>query len=143
MGDRRRKSERRQHKRAKNGKSRRIAERRREKRYKVRPGAFAALANGPQRLGQIRDISMVGLSFRYIDSRNKTSPNGVLKILLAGDGLIMDNLPYKSVSDVAIENQSPFSSVPMRRMHIAFEDLSPRQLSLLDEFILNHTMGEA
>ncbi len=143
MGDRRSKPERRQLKRAEDDKRRRVAERRRKKRFKVRQGAFAALVNGTQRLGQIRDISLVGLSFRYIDSREKRSAKGVLKIILAGGGLFMDNLPYKPVSDFEIESESPFSSVKMRQMHIAFEDLDPRQLSMLDEFILNHTMGEA
>ena len=143
MGDRRRKPERRQHKRTENHDGRRVCERRRKKRYKARPGTFAALVNSTQRLGQIKDISLVGLSFRYIDSTEKGKPKGVLKILLAGGGLVMDNLPYRPVSDIAVESESPLSSVKMRQMHIAFEDLSPRQLSLLDEFILNHTMGEA
>ncbi|KPJ77016.1 MAG: hypothetical protein AMJ54_09630 [Deltaproteobacteria bacterium SG8_13] len=124
-------------------KKRRVSDRRRKKRYRVRRGAFAALVNGTQRLGQIKDISLVGLSFRYIDSREKTTSQGVLKILLAGGGLFMDNLPFKPVLDVEVESESPFSTVRMRQMHIAFGDLSPRQLSRLDEFILNHTMGEA
>jgi hypothetical protein len=143
MGDRRSKPERRHFKRSAEAKIRRVSDRRRKKRYQVRQGAFAALVNGSQRLGQIKDISLVGLSFRYIDSREKPGTKGVLKILLAGEGLFLDNLPFKPVRDVAIENSSPFSTVKMRQMHVAFGDLGPRELSLLDEFILNHTMGEA
>jgi hypothetical protein len=143
MGDRRGKPERRQFQANADAKIRRVSDRRRKNRYRVRQGAFAALANDSQRVGQIKDISLVGLSFRYIDSREKTGYRGVLKILLAGEGLFMDNLPFKPVRDVAIENSSAFSSVKMRQMHVAFGELSPRQLSLLDEFILNHTMGEA
>ena len=143
MSDRRRKPERRQQQQTEEQKKRRVSERRRKKRYKARPGTFAALVNGTQRLGQIKDISLVGLSFRYIDSREQGRPRGVLKILMAGGGLVMDDLPYRPVSDIEVVSESAFSSVKMRQMHIAFEDLSPRQLSLLDEFILNHTMGEA
>ena len=143
MADRRGKSERRQYQRTSEEKRRRLADRRRKKRYKVREGAFAALVNGTQRLGQIKDISLVGLSFRYIDHREKSSAKGVLKIILAGGGLFMDDLPFKPVSDVELESEFPLSSVKMRQMHIAFGDLSPGQLSMLDEFILNHTMGEA
>jgi hypothetical protein len=143
MGDRRSKSERRRTRRIDGEKGRRVAERRRKKRYKVQQGAFAALVNGSQRLGQIKDISLVGLSFRYIHSRENISSKGVLKILLAGGGLFVDDLPFKPVLDVELENSSPFSSVKMRQMHIAFGYLSPRQLTQLDEFILNHTMGEA
>ncbi len=143
MGDRRSKTERRSLRGAEDANNRRVSDRRRKKRFKVRQGAFAALVNGTHRLGQIKDISLLGLSFRYIDTREKTNAKGQLKILLAGGGLFMDNLPFKPVLDVEIENDSPFSTVRMRQMHIAFGDLSPRQLSLLDEFILNHTMGEA
>ncbi len=143
MGDKRTKPDRAQKKQAEQGNRRRIAERRRKQRYKVRQGVFAAILNGSHRLGQIKDISLVGLSFRYIDSNRKRGAEGVLKILLAGGGLFMDDVPYKPVSDVEIESEVPLSSVRMRQMHIAFGDLSPQQLSLLDEFILNHTMGEA
>ena len=143
MGARRSKTERRHLKRTDDVDRRRLPDRRRKRRYRVRQGAFAALDNGTWRLGQIKDISLVGLSFRYIDRREKHAPKGVLKILLAGAGLFMDNLPFRPVSDMEIENESSFSSVRMRQMHIAFGELSPRQLSMLDEFILNHTMGEA
>lgn len=143
MGNRRRKIDRRHFQRSEDGQRRRLPERRRKRRYRVRQGAFAALVNGTQRLGQIKDISLVGLSFRYIDHREKINSKGVLKILLAGSGLYMDNLPFQPVSDVEIDSELSFSSVRMRQMHIAFGDLSPRQLSQLDEFILNHTMGEA
>ena len=141
--DKRDKPERSPRKRSEDGKKRRVLDRRRKKRFKVRQGAYAALGNGTQRLGQIKDISLVGLCFRYIESREKANAQGVLKIILSSSGLFMDKLPYKPVRDVEIESESPFSTVRMRQMHLAFGDLSPRQMSLLDEFILNHTMGEA
>jgi hypothetical protein len=142
MGDRREKHERRQMARPKS-RERRMAERRRKKRYRVKEGAYAALINNDNRLGQIRDISLVGLSFRYIASDERSYPDGVLKIILAGSGLFMDNLPCKPVSDFEVENDYAFSSLKMRQIHLAFGDLTQHQLSMLDHFILNHTMGEA
>ena len=46
-------------------------ERRQQKRFKAAEGAFAALVDQESRLGQIKDISPHGLSFRYIDSHEK------------------------------------------------------------------------
>ena len=39
-------------------------ERRQQKRFKAQEGAFAALVDQESRLGQIKDISIRGLSFR-------------------------------------------------------------------------------
>jgi hypothetical protein len=48
-------------------------ERRLQKRFKAAEGAFAALVDQESRLGQIKDISSDGLSFRYIDSHEKST----------------------------------------------------------------------
>lgn len=143
MSERRLKSERRQLSRP-GTKERRIKiDRRRKKRYRVKEGAFAALINHENRLGQIKDISLVGLSFRYIDGNEQIDPQSELKIILAGNGLFMENLPYHPVNDYEVDSGFKFSSLKMRQMHLAFGDLTPDQLSQLDYFILNHTMGEA
>jgi len=143
MSERRLKSERRQLSRP-GTKERRIRiDRRRKKRYRVKEGAFAALINHENRLGQIKDISLVGLSFRYIDGNEQIDPQSELKIILAGNGLFMENLPYHPVNDYEVDSGFKFSSLKMRQMHLAFGDLTPDQLSQLDYFILNHTMGEA
>ncbi len=143
MSDRRVKPERRTILRP-NAKERRLlADRRRKKRYKVKEGAYAALINRNNQLGQIKDISLVGLSFRYIDNDEQIHPGSELKIILAGSGLVMENLPYWPVSDFEIDCDYTFSSVKMRQVRLAFGDLTPQQLSQLDYFILNHTMGEA
>ena len=143
MSDRRGKPERRKIIRSDSKSRRLLADRRRKKRYKVKEGAYAALINGNNRLGQIKDISLVGLSFRYIDSNERNHSESELKIILAGSGLFMDDLPYEPVSDFEVDDDYTFSSVKMRQMHLAFGELTSPQLSRLDYFILNHTMGEA
>jgi len=143
MSDRRVKPERRLILRPNARERRLLADRRRKKRYKVKEGAYAALINHNNQLGQIKDISLVGLSFRYIDNDEQIKPGSELKIILAGSGLVMDNLPYRPVSDFEIESNYTFSSVKMRQVRLAFGDLTPQQLSQLDYFILNYTMGEA
>lgn len=143
MGDRRGKKERRQQARPNSNDRRHRSDRRRKKRYRVREGAYAALINHDHRLGQIRDISLIGLSFRYIGAEQAIESDSVLKIILAGSGLMMDDLPYHTVSDYEIESGYALSSLRIRQMHLAFGELSSQQRSKLDEFILNYTMGEA
>ena len=46
----------------------RTIERRRHKRYKAVEGAYAAISPHSHKLGQVIDISMGGLSFKYIDT---------------------------------------------------------------------------
>ena len=143
MSDRRGKPERRKIIRSDSKARRQLADRRRKKRYQVKEGTYAALINANNKLGQIKDISLVELSFRYIDSNEQNHPESELKSILARSGLIMDDLPYEPVSDFEVDDEYTFSSVKMRQMHLAFGELTPQQLSQLDLFILNHTMGEA
>lgn len=118
-------------------------ERRQMKRFKVAEGAFAALVNHGSRLGQIRDISKRGLSFRYIDSEEEHPDARELKIILGSGGLCMDRVPFKKVADFEIKNEFSFSSIKMRQIGLQFGDLTPEQQVRLNNFIQSHTIGEA
>ncbi|UCH20811.1 MAG: PilZ domain-containing protein [Deltaproteobacteria bacterium] len=143
MAERRLVSERRKVARAGSKDRRETRDRRRKKRFRVKEGAFAALVNSENKLGQIKDISLVGLSFRYIDSEGRANHRSELRIILAGAGLFLDKVPYKTVSDFEVTNGFTFSSLKMRQRHLAFGELSPYQESRLNDFILKYTMGEA
>jgi len=118
-------------------------ERRQQKRFKAAEGAFAALVDQESRLGQIKDISSHGLSFRYIDSHEKLLNASELKIILGNRGLYLDKVPFKIISDFEIESEFSFSRVNMRQIGLAFGELTPGQQSRLDRFIKHHTVGEA
>jgi hypothetical protein len=117
-------------------------ERRQMKRFKVAEGAFAALVNQGSKLGQIRDISKMGLSFRYIDSQEAPEDARELKIILGSGGLCVDEVPFKKVTDFEIKSEFSFSSIKMRQIGLQFGELSPSQRIHLDNFIQNHTIGE-
>lgn len=117
-------------------------ERRQQKRFKAAEGAFAALVDQEGRLGQIKDISSHGLSFRYIDSHEKLVNASELKIILGNRGLYLDKVPFKIVSDFEIESEFSFSRVNMRQIGLEFGDLTPGQKDRLDRFIEHHTIGE-
>ena len=118
-------------------------ERRQQKRFKAEEGAFAALVDQESRLGQIKDISLRGLSFRYIDGHEKLENTRELKIILGNRGLYLDKVPFKIISDFKIESEYSFSTVNMRQIGLAFGELTPGQRNRLDQFIQNHTTGEA
>ena len=118
-------------------------ERRQSKRFKVAEGVFAALINHSSKLGQIKDISEKGLSFRYIDSDEGRSEARELKIILSSGGLCLEGIPFKEVTDFEIKSEFSFSSIKMRRIGLEFGKLTPEQQTNLSDFIENHTIGEA
>ena len=120
-----------------------LDERRQQKRFRAQEGAFAALVAQESRLGQIKDISIRGLSFRYIDGHEKLENADALKIILGDQGLYLDNVPFKKISDFEIENEFSFSRIKMRQIGLEFGELTPGQRDRLNRFIKHHTIGEA
>jgi hypothetical protein len=118
-----------------------LDERRQQKRFKAQEGAFAALVAQDSRLGQIKDISIRGLSFRYIDGNEKLEANE-LKIILGDQGLYLDNVPFKKISDFEIKSEFSFSTVKMRQIGLEFGELTTDQKLQLDRFIQYHTLNE-
>ena len=118
-------------------------ERRQQKRFIAEEGAFAALVDQESRLGQIKDISLQGLSFRYIDSHEKLENADELRIILGNQGLYLDRVPFVKISDFEIESEFSFSTIKMRQIGLKFGELTPQQKLRLDQFIKHHTVGEA
>jgi len=118
-------------------------ERRQQKRFIAEEGAFAALVDQESRLGQIKDISTEGLSFRYIDSNEKLENAAELKIILGNQGLYLDRVPFVKISDFEIENEFSFSTIKMRQIGLQFRELTAEQKIQLERFIQQHTIGEA
>ena len=143
MPDRRSQSERRKDKRLKARDRREIVDRRRSKRYQAKEGTFAVLVTRKDKLGQIKDISMRGLSFRYVNDERVAGQNGELKIIIAGYGLFLDKVSVETITDFEVINGFSVSPLKMRQTGIKFVDLSPEQKFQLGRFIRNHTLGEA
>ena len=94
-------------------------------------------------LGQIKDISIRGLSFRYIDGHEKLETADELKIILGNQGLYLDRVPFVKISDFEIENEFSFSTIKMRQIGLQFGELTADQEMQLERFIQQHTIGEA
>jgi c-di-GMP-binding flagellar brake protein YcgR len=120
----------------------RTVERRKNKRYKAVEGAYAAISPNSHKLGQIIDISMGGLSFKYIDtSSDNTDEESRLPeetIFLSSMGYYVGDLPFKTIADYEVTNAPSFSSMKVRKRHVQFTDLSFKQLFDLDYYLRNN-----
>ncbi len=119
----------------------RTVERRKNKRYKAIEGAYAAISPNSHKLGQIIDISMGGLAFKYIDTSNDDTENKELpeeSIFLSSMGYYVGDLPFKTISDYEVTNAPSFSSMKVRKRHVQFTDLSFKQLFDLDYYLRNN-----
>ena len=134
----------------------RTVERRRSKRYKAVEGAYAAISPNSHKLGQIIDISMGGLAFKYIDTNNGDTSNGDTtnsdrnkedkknqgqseeSIFLSSMGFYVGDLPFKTISDNEVTDTPSFSAMKVRQRHVQFTDLSFKQLFDLDYYLRNN-----
>ena len=112
---------------------------RKYERYSAKEGAIVALKPQANILGQMIDIGMGGLSFRYIENREPPGYTDELVILVASQHFFLDKVSFKIVSDIEIENNISFSSIRMRRCSVEFVRLSLEQAALIQNFILKHT----
>jgi len=119
----------------------RTIERRKNKRYKAVEGAYAAISPNSHRLGQIIDLSIGGLAFKYIDTSNEETENNQASeetIFLSSMGYYVGDLPFKTIADYEITNAPSFSSMKVRKRHVKFTDLSFKQLFDLDYYLKNN-----
>ena len=141
MPDRRSQLERRRAIRFDNKDRRVIYDRRRSRRYQAKRGTFAFFETRKDKLGQIKDISMRGLSFQYVNEDEQNGKVGELKIIIAGVGLFLDRVNAETITDVEVVNGFSVSPLRMRQTGIRFMNLSPQQKVQLGRFIRNHTMS--
>ncbi len=119
----------------------RTIERRRNKRYKAVEGAYAAISPNSHKLGQIIDISMGGVCFKYINTASAPDPPDQASqeaIFLSSMGYYVGDLPFKTISDYEVTNAPSFSSMKVRKRHLKFTDLTFKQLFDLDYYLRNN-----
>ena len=105
--------------------------------------AFAILrTDEDEELGQIVNVSLGGLAFQYFVGNRRLQKSEKLDILLADNGIHVDDIPFQVISDYEMSNEVPFSSITKREQRIRFDSLTDGQLSSLRDFIKGHTFLE-
>lgn len=92
------------------------------------------------RFGRIDNISLGGLSFRYIASEEHSNQSLVLDILVAESGFYLENLLFKDISDVKIDDDFVINSFKMRLNRVQFEGMKPNATIKLKHFIENYSL---
>jgi len=127
-------------------KRKKIVERRKHKRFQVEDGKFAVLRRPwphPTTLGQIIDISMGGLAFRYIAGEERSHQPSELEILWADCSFRLDKIPFETISDFKTANEVAYSFTTTRRCGVEFGELTLNQVSELEYFTQKYTTREA
>lgn len=123
---------------------RKSIERRKNKRYQPGENAIAAISSDSDKLGQIIDISMGGVCFKYIDTgieRRSTGTKEAEIIFLSSMAYSVKDLPVRTVGDYKIENLPSFTSMKLRKRHVQFVDLTVTQLFDLDHHLRQSVPG--
>jgi len=119
----------------------RTIERRKNKRYKAVEGAYAAISPNSNKIGQIINISMGGLCFKYINTENNSEEpvnRNEESIFLSSMRYYVGDLSFQTIADYEITDTPSFSSMKVRKRHVKFTDLSFKQLFDLDNYLKNN-----
>jgi hypothetical protein len=157
-----------------NQKRKKSLDRRKQKRFQIRRGAFclirsnptkltdidymsmgqiamATLKSRPNKMGQIKDISMDGLSFRYVNPQDRpyeslesagTDQSLELDILMADCRFYLSNLPFRTIFDVDIKDNRSFNTIKMKHLGVRLGPLMQNQRESLADLIQNHRFRE-
>jgi len=103
--------------------------------------ACSVYRSKPVRFGRIDNISMGGLSFRYITGEERSNQSLMLDILVAESGLYLENLTFKNISDFEMDDEFVINSFKMRLNRVQFEGLKPPAIMRLKHFVENYNVS--
>ena len=119
-------------------------ERRKNKRYTAKEGAFVATRVRDTYLWHILDIGRGGLSFRYVAGlKGELDLSSGLDLATRDADFSLENISIKNVYDcefVEEHPKQPKHSTPLRRRGVEFEKLTSKQMSEIEYFIQNYTI---
>lgn len=99
---------------------------------------YAATIQSINKLGQIIDISMGGLSYTYLDGDRgdeKLKKNSQETVCLISSECDMVQLPSEIISDYRITNVPSFIGMKVNKRHVKFIGLSSKQIDDLSCFL--------
>ena len=115
-------------------KEKKLAERRKNKRFRVSRDAFVALGPHYNKVGRLMDIHMDGLEFHYMASKEPSDKSFEIDIFLTDGDFYLPRVPCETVTDMKTP-RNPYPPFTMRQCNVQFGELSPNQRSQLEYFI--------
>ena len=114
-------------------------ERRKNRRYKAAYGAYAVVGPDAAKLGQIKDVSMGGLAFRYLADEARSHRSNDMDIIIRQNSLRIQKLPIQTISDFELAKEDAFSTVTLRQQGVRFGALTSNQTTQLEHLLKTHT----
>jgi hypothetical protein len=118
-----------------------IVERRKHTRFQVPKSAFVGFGPYDAKVGQIIDVSLGGLAFRYVGTEEPA--NGELSIFVTERDFYVSHIPFRTISDFEVAGKTSSTPVTLRRSGVQFGILTDHQTYQLEYFLRNLTLGEA
>ena len=103
--------------------------------------ACALYRSKPVRFGRIDNISMGGLSFRYITGEECSHQSLVLDILVAESGFYLENLMFRDIDDFEMDDDFAINSFKMRLNRVQFERLEHASIMKLKHVVENYSVS--
>jgi hypothetical protein len=125
------------------GDRRKGTRRRKSPRFKAKKGSYAAIDSSYFMIGLIKDINNCGLAFQYVAKEKELARLMTIDIFCNSKDFFLKNVHFKTTSDFYVHSKLPFSTIILRQCGGMFTDLTDNQISQLDRFIKNYTIGEA
>jgi hypothetical protein len=124
------------------------SERRKYTRFLAEEDAYAALGINFTKVGKLKDISIGGLAFKYIDSTEYcVQDSSRVAIFHSHNEFHLPNLACRLICNLAIsaENEDPQFNwqYVIHRCAIQFGDITAKQRKQLEFFINHYTCGTA
>lgn len=123
-------------------------DRRAHERFLARNGTIAAvISDTGLKLGVISDMSKGGLAFRYIEQNPQESLVATdmpckVDILVNEENFYAEKLPCTVVAENALPPENLYIPLPMKKCRIRFGELTANQMSQIDHFLDNFTLGK-
>lgn len=112
-----------------------LPEKRAHPRFELGPGVFAVVKSDGETLGEVLNVSEGGLALKYVAGLGTRIPKGTLDVFATKGVSYLIDVPVRTVSDFEIPNNVDFSTIRLRRMGVAFENLTQAQRQSLRDFI--------
>ena len=117
-----------------------LVERRQHKRFRAKSGAFVILRPCDTGAGRLINISMHGLMFEYVSTKEPSATATEVEIFVTDSVFHLYGVPCQSIWDLPIY-ELPDISLQKRRCGVQFGELSPQHITQLEYFIENYTSG--
>ena len=124
------------------------SERRKYTRFLAEEDVYAALGANFAKVGKLKDISIGGLAFEYIDcTENGGQDSSIVAIFHTHNEFHLPNLACRLIYNLAISAENDDSQFirhyAIHRCAIQFGDITAKQRKQLEFFINHYTCGTA